>query len=72
MQPPQLFPVLSVGRKSVRGRGTLTFIYELEPQLQPQKSPTQRNGRNVESHLNKAKSDFPKITQSGYFAPEDS
>lgn len=72
MQPPQLFPALAVGRKSVWGCGTLIFIHELEPKLQPQKSPTPRNGRNVESHLNKAKSKFPKITQSKCFAPEDS
>lgn len=36
------------------------------------KNHTQRNGRNVDSHLNKAKWEFPKITQLEYFAPEDS
>lgn len=56
----------------IRGRSTLTFIYELEPEVQPQKSPPQRSRRNVESHQHKAKSELPKITQLEYLAPEDS
>ena len=56
----------------IRGRSTVTFIYELEPEVQPQKSPPQRSRRNVESHQHKAKSELPKITQLESLAPEDS
>lgn len=56
----------------IRSQSTLTLIYELEPEVQPQKSPPQRSRRNVESRLHKAKSELPKITLLEYLAPEDS
>lgn len=52
-------PAISVGITSAGVQALNTFIYEPEPKIRPQK---QRHGRNAESHLNKAKSEFPKIT----------
>lgn len=72
VQPPSSLQLFLLAESLYKAEAHAHLFMSLNPRYSHRSHLLKRNGRNVETHLNKAKSEFPKITQLAYFAPEDS